>query len=304
MKRMQQSKSLIMVLLVCLTAFVEMQCAGKGMNQSSNQVANQDSNNNQNQRSDNRAELSSDFKSWSLRSEERGGIDGRCRAFAINSERAIIYEDCRAKTSASMETDNPPAFAEIEDLLRRLDLPHIEPKAEEKPLCAGCTDQVNSSFTIKLDERAYNPSALNFSSAQTAAYQRLQSIYQEIREKNENELRIRAAERQAAEQQGRNAKSLSLYVTDEKSKTEWEGNFTRTGDGNIFEGEWKNQKSGEAVQDQLEVMQNGLAVKTTRKGADQLALPKEFDGYMDSMRPGMMLARYPPTGFQWYAIFR
>ena len=117
-------------------------------------------------------------------------------------------------------------------------------------------------------------------------------------------MRIRAAERKAAGLTALNAKTLSFYATIEKPKAEWEGKFTRIGDGNTFEGEWKNTKTGEAVKDQLEVAANGLAVKLTRKGAGTLPLPKEFQGYLDSMMPGILKDRYPQAGIDWYAIFR
>jgi hypothetical protein len=54
------------------------------------------------------------------------------------------------------------------------------------------------------------------------------------------------------------------------------------------EGEWKNNGTAETVKDEVEVVMNGRTVKVTRKGAGEVAVPKEFQGDWDGYSPGFI----------------
>jgi hypothetical protein len=267
-------------LLICLMAFVQMQCTGKDGNQDSK----------------NRTKQSSDFKTWAITSVEGGGIDGRHREFSVNSTGTIMFEDRKNKASAETKTDNAETFTQIGVLLKQLDLPNTEKKSDVEE--QECCDQVSNRFIAKLDERDYYPDNLNFSSSQTSDYQRLLSIYREIREKNEKTLVNKAAELKV-----KNAKTVSVTVYDANHKPAWEGKFSGKGEGNIFEGEWKSSGTAESVKDELEVVLNGQTVTITRKGAGEVAVPKSFASYLDSYRPGFIGNPISKTETRWYASF-
>jgi hypothetical protein len=271
---------ILTVLLICLMAFVQMQCTGKDASQNSN----------------NGTKQSSDFKTWTITSVEGGGIDGRHREFSINSAGTIIFEDRKNKASAEMKTDNAETFAHIGVLLKQLDLPNTEKKSDEKK--QECCDQVNHYFVAKLDERNYYPDNLNLSSSQTSDYQRLVSIHREIREKNETTLMNKAAELKI-----KNAKTLSVPVRDGNFKPVWEGKFSRKGESGVFEGEWKNNETAETVKDEVEVVLSGRTVKITRKGAGEVAVPKEFQGDLDSYSPGFIAKKISQNEINWSAHF-
>lgn len=279
---------IITVLLVCLMAFVQLQCTGKDANQSPN--------NDNSHRTDNGTKQSSDFKTWAITSVEGGGIDGRLREFSIDSTGTIIFEDRKNKASAEMKTDNAEAFAQIGVLLKQLDLPNAEKKSDDKK--EECCDQVNNYLVIRLDGRDYYPDNLNLSSSQTSDYKRLLSIYREIREKNETTLMNKAAELKV-----KDTKTLSVTVYDANHKHAWEGKFSKKGESNVFEGEWKNNEIPETVKDKVEVVLNGQTVKVTRKGADSLAVPKEFQGDLDGYRPGFISSPSSQKEGRWYVSF-
>jgi hypothetical protein len=271
---------IIAVLLICLMAFVQMQCTGKNANQGSI----------------NGTKQSSDFKTWAITSVEGGGIDGRHREFSINSTGTIMFEDRKNKASAEVKTDNDETFARIGVLLKQLDLPNAERNSDDKK--QECCDQVNTYLVARLDERDYYPDQLNLSDSQTLDYKRLLSIYREIREKNETLLMNKAAELKI-----KNAETLSVLVRDGNFKPVSEGKFSRKGDSRVFEGGWKNNETTGTVKDEVEVVLNGRTVKITRKGAGEVAVPKEFQGDLDGYSPGFIAKKPSQNEINWYARF-
>jgi hypothetical protein len=276
----KMSMRIIAVLLICLTAFVQMQCTGKDAKPGSN----------------NGRKQSSDFKTWAITSVEGGGIDGRHREFSINSTGTIMFEDRKNKASAEVKTDTAETFAQIGALLKQLDLPNIERKSEDKR--EECCDRVNNYLIATLDKRDYYPDNLNLSDSQTSDYKRLLSIYREIREKNETSLMNRAAELKV-----KNAKTLSVTVYDANHKPAWDGKFSKKGESGIFEGEWKNNETAETVKDKVETVLNGRTVTITRTGTGEVAVPKEFQGDWDGYRPGFIGKPISKNEINWYAHF-
>ena len=272
---------IIAVLSVCLMAFVLTQCAGK---------------NGKGRRPDDGPRQSSDFKTWAITSVEGGGIDGRLKEFSINSTGTIIFEDRKNKALAETKTDNAETFARIGALLKQLDLPNTERKSDVKE--QECCDQVNHSFIVKLDGRDYDTDNLDFSSAQTSDLDRVFSFFWGIRGKNETTLMEKAAELKV-----KKAKTLSVSIRDGNYKPVWEGKFSRKGESNVFEGEWKNNETIETVKDKAEVVLNGRTVKITRKGAGEMAVPKEFQGDWDSYSPGYIAKKASRNEINWYAHF-
>jgi hypothetical protein len=271
---------IIAALLICLMAVVQMQCTGKDANPGSN----------------NGRKESSDFKTWTITSVEGGGIDGRHREFSINSTGTIMFEDRKNKASAEVKTDNAETFAQIGALLKQLDLPNIERKSEDKK--EECCDQVKNYLTVRLDERNYNPDRLYLSDSQTSDYQRLLSFYREIREKNEKTLM-----NQAAELKVKNSKTVSVTVYGADYKPAWDGKFSKKGESNIFEGEWKNNETAQTVKDKVEVALNGRTVKIMRTGAAEVAVPKEFQEDWDGYRPGFIGKPISKNQINWSAHF-
>lgn len=267
----------ITALAVCLMAFGQFQCGG-------------------NQASDNRPRQPSDFKTWTITSSERGGIDGRDRSFSVTSVGTIKFEDRKNKASAETRTENAESLGQLVDLLKRLDLPNTDKKSTDKRTAGS--DQVNSYFVVKLDERDYYPGELNMSESQSSDYQRLLSMYRAIRDKNETALMNRAAELKVQD-----AKTLTISVSDAKYKPAWEGKFSKRGEGNVFAGEWKNNETAEVVKDEVEILLNGQTVKILRKGANELQVPKEFARILDPYNPGMLTERPSANKISWVARF-
>jgi hypothetical protein len=207
-----------------------------------------------------------------------------------------MFEDRKNKASAEVKTDNAETFAQIGALLKQLDLPNTEKKSDDKE--QECCDQVSNHFIAKLDERDYYPDNLNLSSSQTSDYKRLLSIYREIREKNEKLLTNKAAELKV-----KNAKTVSVTVYDANHKPAWEGKFSRKGESDSFEGEWKINGTAETVKDEVEVVLNGPTVTITRKGAGEMTVPKAFVSYLDSYRPGFIGNPISKNEINWYASF-
>lgn len=262
---------IIAVLLVCLMAFVQMQCTG------------------------NETKHSSDFKTWAITSVEGGGIDGRLLAFSIDNTGTLLFEDRKNKASAEMKMVDAETLARMEALLKQLDVPNAKKKSDKK---SECCDQVNKYLIVKLDGREYYPDKSSFSRSQTPNFESLLSIFGQIAEENNPLLRNRAAELKI-----KNAKTLSLSVKDANYKPVWEGKFSRKGQSNVFEGEWKNNETAETVKDKVEVVLNGQIVKVTRKGAGEVAVPKEFQGDLDGYHPGAISNSSSQKEVRWYVSF-
>lgn len=262
---------IVTILLICLVVFVQTQCAGEDIKDSS------------------------DFKTWAITSVESGGIDGRHLTFSVDNAGILLFEDRKNKASAEMKMDNPETLARMEDLLKQLDVPNGKKKSDKKP---ECCDQVNSYLIVKLDGREYYPDKSSFSRSQTPNFESLLSFFWEIREKNEKTLMNKAAELKV-----KNAKTLSVSVREGNYKTAWEGKFSRKGQSNVFEGEWKNNETAETVKDKVEVVLNGQIVKVTRKGAGEVAVPKEFQGDLDGYHPGAISNSSSQKEVRWYVSF-
>ena len=107
------------VLLICLIVSTLTQCAaGNGANNNSD--FNKD------------AAHSSDFKTWVVTSVESGGIDGRNKAFSIDNAGTVSFEDRRSKAAAGMKAVDVETLAQMESLLKRLDVPNAKKKSDEK----------------------------------------------------------------------------------------------------------------------------------------------------------------------------
>jgi|GEM_PF-5501569 len=260
-------------LLIGLVAFMQIQCtAGKEPTHSSN------------------------FNTWVVTSVISGGIDGRHRAFSVDNTGTILFEDRRNKAAAEMKTVDAETLAQMESLLKQLDLPNAKKNSkEEKPKCC---DQLNSYVIVKLDGREYETSNLNLSELQTSNYKRLLSIFGETVSKNETVLMNKATELKI-----KNAKTLFVSVTDTNARPVWEGAFRRQGESSVFEGEWKNNETQTIVKDKVEVLLNGQTIKITGKGTGKIEIPKEFEGNWNNYQPGIISKPISQNEINWYARF-
>jgi hypothetical protein len=262
----------VTVLLICLVVFVLTQCVGK------------------------ETKHSADFKTWSITSVESGGIDGRHLAFSIDNAGTLSFEDQRRKASAKMKMDDVETVARIQALLKQLDVPNAKKKSGEKK--QECCDQVNSYIIFKLDGQEYYPDKSSFSSSQILSFESLLSIFGQIAEKNKPTLR-----NQAAELKIKNAKTLSISIEGANYKLVWEGKFSRQGESNIFEGEWKRPETSETVKDKVEVVISGRTIKITEKGREEIDGLREFEGDLDGYHPGIFAKKIQPNSFGWIATF-
>ena len=261
------------VLLICLVVPTQMKCTpGKDANHIS------------------------DFKTWVVTSGVSGGIDGRNRAFSVDNSGTVLFEDRRNKAAAEMKTVDAETLAQMESLLKQLDLPNAKRMSnEENP---ECCDKVYSYVIVKLDGREYHTSNLNLSISQTSNYKRLLSIFNETVSKNETTLMNKAAELKI-----KNAKTLFVWVTDTNARPVWEGTFSKQGESNFFEGEWKNNETQTIVKDKLEVLFSGQTVRIMGNGPDRTGIPKEFEGNWNNYQPGIISKPILQNEINWTARF-
>ena len=262
---------IVAVLLVCVAVFVQTQCADK------------------------EAKHSSDFKTWAITFVESGGIDGRHSAFSVDNAGTLLFEDRKNKASAGMKIDAAETLARMEALLKQLDVPNA---AKKKKKDSECCDQVNSYLIVNLEGREYYPDRSSFGWFQTPDFESLMSIFGQIAEKYKPSLR-----NQAAELKIKNAKTLSVSVKDASYKSVWKEKFSRQGGSNIFEGEWKNIETAEAVKDIVEIVISGQIVRITGKGTGKIEAPGEFEGNLDGYQPGIITKKISPNENNWYAGF-
>jgi hypothetical protein len=236
------------------------------------------------------------FETWVVTSGVSGGKDGRNRAFSVDNSGTVLFEDRRNKAAAEMKTVDAETLAQMESLLKQLDLPNAKRKSnDEKP---ECCDKLYAYTIVKLDGLEYHTSNLNFGISQTSNYERLLSVFNQTVSKNETILMNKAAELKI-----RNAKTLFVWVTDTNARPVWEGTFSKQGESNFFEGEWKNNGAQTIVKDKVEVLLSGPTVRIMGNGTDKIGLPKEFEGNWNPYQPGIIGKPILQNEINWTARF-